>query len=494
MGLFNSWKKKGKQEDESLEDVQEAAVSAANGIFGNPADFVCEIKEVLPLKDQGSVVVGEVLYGELASGSKVAYTTENGRAIFNCTVKAIEQANVKVKKAAACYFGIAGPIFSFVIPEFAPNAFQKGNYLYQQAEEGKELTELQKKYEECRLSQERKQELTELAKKQELTQEEIDALSIQEMIFTLYTNRVIGQLAGAGNDPEHPMKKKETMLYDAMLSRVRNAEEIYMLYNKETNYPFINLGMVDIFSKREYAELAVMYYAEQFRNLEVRAMKPMPTRDAKEAPVLILLYYLGLERIMLDNGLSRAMLQRGALLPPPDYSKLAPNQTPVENPVLRSRILDFFQEVRWKVNYEGRAEAVKAKEDAMLKEIASARFMVPMKYEGMSLKPGENQLKIKPDTRLMFAAIKNNEDESFSPAFTDMPEFGKLYSDGEWAGMALPFKEVVRLAAGKGIVINPAGENLVLNPKAVEAVMNRVKELEEQTSQEAAEAEEETEA
>ncbi len=492
MGLFNSWKKKDKQEEELLKDVREEAVSV--GVFGNPADFVCEIKEVLPLKDHGSVVLGEVLYGEVTPGSKVAYTTENGRAILNCTVQAIEQTNVKVKKASACYFGVAGPIFSFVIPEFAPNAFQKGNYLYQKAEEEKELTEIQKKYEECRLSRERKQELTAFAGQAEFTQEKIDALSIQEMIFTLYTNRVLGQQAGAGNDPEHPMKKKETMLYDSMLARIRNAEEIYMLYNKDTNYPFVNLGMVDMFSKREYAELAVMYYAEQFRNLEVRAMKPMPTRDAKEAPILILLYYLGLERIMLDNGFSRAMVQRSALLPPPDYSKLAPNQVPVENPQLRSKILDFFQEIRWKVNYEGRPEVARAKEDAMLKEIAAARFMVPMKYEGMSLKPGENQLKIKQDTKLMFAAVKNNEGEAFSPAFTDMPEFGRLYSDGEWAGMALPFAEVVRLAAGKGIVINPAGENLVLNPKAVEAVLNRVKELEEQASQENAEAEEETEA
>ncbi|MBQ9119811.1 MAG: SseB family protein [Lachnospiraceae bacterium] len=478
MGLFDSWKKKNRQETEEVfETASEEKVS--KGIFENPADFVCEIKDVLPLKEQGSMIIGEVLHGELTPDSKVAYTGENGRAILNCTVEAIEQAGMRVKKAAACFMGTIGPVFAFIIKEFAPNAFQKGNYLYQQAPEDKELTELQKAYEANRLTRERKAELTVLAEKEELTAEEIASISIQDIIYVLYLNSMNAKQANVAEDEEHPLKKKEKQVYENLLECLRKQDEVYMTFDKATNFPFLNQGLVDIYTKREYAELAVMYYAEQFRQLEVRALKPMPTKESKEAPAYVLMYYLGMGRIMVDNGQSRALISRDALLPPPDYSKLQPAQRPAENQALRLHMLDFFQEARWQVNYEKRAEVLKAKEEAMLLEVSKGRFMIPMKYDGMQLKAGENQIKIKPDTQLMFAAIKNPAGESYTPIFTDMPEFGKMYPNGEWAAIVIPFEEAVRISRGKGLVINPVGENLVLNEKAIDGVRECVKKAEE---------------
>ncbi|MDO4702609.1 hypothetical protein [Tannerella sp.] len=55
------------------------------------ATFVYEIEDIFELKDNGVVVVGEVLDGKLKVGDKVNYYDSVGDKIFVCTISAIEQ-------------------------------------------------------------------------------------------------------------------------------------------------------------------------------------------------------------------------------------------------------------------------------------------------------------------------------------------------------------------------------------------------------------------
>ena len=254
------------------------------------------------------------------------------------------------------------------------------------------------------------------------------------MIFALTYLRDMGNRAKAvgGEEAKEAWKKKADAVYRAMLEKLRGLETVYLTIDKNTNFPFYNGGFVDIYTREEYAKLAVLFYAEQFRELEVVALpvaNPQLLKpEERKLPAFVLLYYLGMERVLVDNGLYRAAISRGDVLPPPDFSDKPNTVVPVTNPALRTRIIDFFGEARWKVNYEKRGEVLQGKERAMLTEVARAKFLIPMKYEGAAKPdPNTNQIVFNKDTKLMFAAVKNTAGESYTPVFTDFVEIGKMY-------------------------------------------------------------------
>lgn len=490
MGLFNSFKKKNRQEDNSKELQEEnISVRSESGVPEcRPRDFLFEIRDIFALKEQGCVLVGEVANGEIAPGTKVAYLDQNGKKIFNCTIDAIEQNGIKMKKAPACYMGVYGPNFSFMIKDFAPNAFQKGNFLYLEAEGEAELTPLEMAFEECRLPRQRKKELEEMFEQGNYGEEAVSGISIQDTVFLMNTAR--NRMLQKEGTPEENAgwEAAAKQLYQAVADKVKALDTVFLTFDKNTGFPFLNNGFVDVYSSKEYAELAVLYYSGQFRELEVKELPVSrpdkvnitagegETKETFRAPAFALFYYLGMERVFLNNGLCRAVLKREDILPPPDYTGLPAIQVPVVNPALRLRILDFFAEARWKVNYEKRNVVLKAKEDAMLKEVAGAKFLIPMKYDGKAAKKtGENQITFQKDTRLMFAGIKNASGEMFTPVFTDFTEFGKLYPVKEWGGAVVTIQDAIQISKGRGIVINPAGENLVLHEKAIGAVQEIIR-------------------
>lgn len=497
MGLF--FKKKNRQE--GTEEVSQEKASSLGQAGGLPAcrpqDFLYKIKDIFALKEQGCVLVGEVLNGEAVPGMKAAYLDQNGKKIFHCTIDSIEQNGVKMKKAPVCYMGIYGPNFAFLIKDFAPNAFQKENYLYLEAETGIEPTPLQEKFAELRMPWQKKKELKDMLDGDNL-EERLNALSIQELAC-------LTSIAGERKPQSDEIQKQEQeeeiteeisketlketkaqMLYRMLTDRIKALDSVFLLSDKSTGFPFLNHGLVDIYSQKEYAEMAVLYYQEQFRELEVRELPvsrmdetavPVDEEGEKKAfriPAFVLFYYLGMEMVSFDNGFCHIVLKRGDVLPPPDYSNLPNTQIPMINPSLRLKILDFFTEARWRVKYDRRDAILKAKENAMLKEITTAKFLIPMRYDSRPVQTKEYQITFKKDTKLLFAAIKNNAGEIFTPVFTDFTEFAKVYPVKEWGGAVVTIQEVIRInkGKGKGIVINPSGENLILNEQAIEAVQN----------------------
>lgn len=508
MGLFGFGKKKQAaapevQENIVVNETEELATgqgtTPANGAFWGKADFAFEIQKVMPYKEQGSILVGRAQSGQLLPDTKVSYVDKNGRAIFNCTIGGMEQNGFKVKKASACQFGLYGPTFTMMAPDFAPNAFAEGNFLYLKAEGGETLSPLMEAFEDCRLSLGREGEIRlEMEEKvlaaegdflSDQAKQAFDGYSVQEMIFALTYVRDAGNRAkqADGEGADAPFQEKAKLLYPMMLEKLRGLGRVYLTIDKNTNFPFLNNGFVDVYTREEYAKLAVLFYKEQFRELEVRPMpvtksellKPEEGKPlAAQMPAFVLLYYLGLERVLLDDGLYRAALSRGDVLPPPDHAGKPVQAVPVTNPALRIRILDFFGEARWKVNYEKRGEVLLAKEHAMLAEVAKAKFLVPMKYDGaVPPKPGANpnQVVFDKNTKLMFAAIKNTAGENYTPVFTDFIELGKMYAPKEWGAAVITVRDAVSINKGDGVVVNPAGENLVLKEKALAAVMELVK-------------------
>lgn len=498
MGLFSFGKKKAGQMPKENMEITEEEKEFVNGGFWSREDFAFEIQKVLPYKEQGSALIGRVQSGELLPDTKLSYTDKSGRAVFNCTVSSVEQNGIKAKKASVCQFGLYGPTFTLIVPDFAPNAFSEKNFLYQKAPEGSEFSPLLEAFEHCRLNREKEREICEKIDAGEKEITAYEEYSVQEMIFALTHIRDVANLAKAqeDTDTEDTWKQTSKALYQKMLEKLRKLDRVYLTIDKSTNYPFVNNGFVDVYTTEEYAQMAVLFYKEQFRELEVRAMPAVGAQLLKQEegkplaaqiPAFVLLYYLGMEHILLDDGLYRVVLSRSDVLPPPDYQGKPEIARPVVNPALRRRILDFFGEARWKVNYEKRGAVLQAKEHAMLEEITKAKLLIPMKYEGAAQPaPGTHQIVFDKDTKLMFAAIKNTAGETFTPIFTDFLELGKMYQPKDWGAAVIPIQDAIRINKGDGIAINPAGENLILKEKAITAITEIIEQQKERRETETA--------
>ncbi len=318
---------------------------------------------------------------------------------------------------------------------------------------------------------ERKNEIGSIIFQKEITKEMLEGLSIQEEIFLLISLRHFRE-----RFPQADFEKNEKVLYDGLLEKIKNADTLYMTFDKATHFPFINAGYVDIYSKEEYAKEAAEYYEKKnYRPLEVKEVQADKSNQPQGMQIFAWLYYLGLEKIMIDNGKYKMEIKREEILPPPDYTGVPKISVPVINPKLRYTIINFFEEVKWRVNYPQRKERVEQKESRMIEEICKGRYLVPMKQDGKAEKIGENKVVMKERGTIMFAKLVNTEQASFVPLFTDWMEFQKAYDKKEWNGMIISIMDAITLAKNDGVVINPLGENLILNQNSMEEIKKQFK-------------------
>ncbi|MBE5962756.1 MAG: hypothetical protein E7256_15495 [Lachnospiraceae bacterium] len=313
---------------------------------------------------------------------------------------------------------------------------------------------------------ERKNEIGPIIFEKEIKKEKLEDLNIQEVIFLIISLRHFRE-----KFPQADFEQNEKVLYDNLIEKVKNAETLYMTFDKATHFPFINMGYVDLYSKKEYAEEAAEYYEKKnYRPLEVKEVKKDTSNQPQGMPIFGWLYYLGMEKLLLDNGKYKMEIKREEILPPPDYSHLPKISVPVTNPPLRYAIINFFEEMKWRVNYPQRKEQVQQKENKMIEEICKAKYLIPMKQEGKAEKIAENKVVMKERGTILFAKLVNTEQASFVPLFTDWTEFQKAYDKKEWNGMIVSIMDAITLAKKDGVVINPLGENLILNQNSMEEI------------------------
>lgn len=488
MGIFNGFRKN----KETKNEINITADSSENKLGANKneencdidhnmtadninyhmveGDFAYVIQDMFEMKDGGVTVVGLIVQGEIKSNDQVIYSDLQGNVVGECTVARILQANNSLEMASDKGEGKLGAHYGFYIPEFQKEQIKRGDVLISPSmllnDKLKQVRDLQIKMAEetnqapYKISNARKNEIGPIVLEKEISKEKLTELSIQEVNFLICSMKVFHE-----KSPLENYEQNNKILYQELIEKLRAADTLYMTFDKTTGFPFINEGMVDIYSKVEFAKDACDYYTQQYRNLEVKEI----TRDKTNLPnnmgVFAYLYCLGMEKIMIDNGQYKVLVNRSEILPPPDFSKVPQVSVPIINPELRFAIINFFEELRWRVNYPQRVEVMKTKENKMIEEICKAKYLVPMKHTGEVEKSGDNQITFKEGGKMFFAKITNVEEVSFIPVFTDWTEFEKAYNKKEWNGAILSILDAIRIGNGDGIAINPYGENLILNEK-----------------------------
>ena len=310
------------------------------------------------------------------------------------------------------------------------------------------------------VSSERKDEIGKMIYDEDMAAESLKFLSNQEILFLLTALEVFQKKA-----PLPGFEKNHRKVYNELLSRVRDSETLYVLYDATTGYPFIDHGFANVYFEKEIADKAVELFSKQFRKVVVRDVKvenPDDTAAVKRG-FFDYLYYIGIENILVDNGAYRARFKRSEIVAAPgDWGEDNRDKNPI-NPGLNFAMLDFMAELRWPVKYDKREEIVRAKEMRMLSLIRSSNFILPMQHEGPVEVLEDGRMKFGKDTKFKFLILNTADGKQFLPIYTDAIEFGKKLRGSEWNAAVFKYQDILKFVNDKdGITINPDGQSVVL--------------------------------
>ncbi|WP_026526460.1 SseB family protein [Butyrivibrio sp. VCD2006] len=309
------------------------------------------------------------------------------------------------------------------------------------------------------ISEERKDEIGELIYEEDLSLETLKFLSLQELLFLLTVQERFQKEA-----PIPGYEANHRKVYNEILSRVRDAKTLYVLFDLNTGYPFIDHGYINIYSCEEYAQEAVKVFEKQFRKLQVRPCKAdNEAESASERRTFFdYLYYLGIENFIVDNGYYRAHFKRNEIVAAPGDWGGAGDKSP-KNPALVFAMLDFLGEARWPVKYEKREQVLTVKEMRMAQAAQAAKYIVPMQHEGPVEVLDDGRFKFTADTKIRFPEIKSSDEKHFLPIFTDGVEFSKMFRNSEYRGAVFGFSDILKFVGDKhGVIINPAGQKIMI--------------------------------
>ncbi len=310
------------------------------------------------------------------------------------------------------------------------------------------------------VSAERKNEIGKMIYDEDMSAETLKFLSNQEILFLLTALEVFQKKA-----PLPGFEKNHRKVYNELLSRVRDSERLFVLYDATTGYPFIDHGFANVYFEKEIADKAVELFSKQFRKVAVRDVlveNPDDTATVKRG-FFDYLYYIGIENILVDNGAYRARFKRSEIVAAPgDWGEVNRDKNPI-NPGLNFAMLDFMAELRWPVKYDKRDEIVRAKEMRMLSLIRTSSFILPMQHEGPVEVLEDGRMKFGKDTKFKFLILNTADGKQFLPIFTDAIEFGKKLRGSEWNAAVFKYQDILKFVSDKdGITINPDGQSVVL--------------------------------
>lgn len=237
-----------------------------------------------------------------------------------------------------------------------------------------------------------------------------------------------------------------------LCEKIASADTLYLTIENTTKQPFINNGLVDVYSKESFALDAIEFYKKQFRTLSLYKFE----KEKENIPLFIWLRLLGVKQFMVDNGqfhiplLVEFFKNEQAMK---DQLIVATNEHPaLYNPDFRYAMNVALSELRWTVDYDERDANCKSKDKAMWEEFKKAALIVVTK------KVDENNK----DEGLSIPHINNENKEEFIPIFTDLSEANKVFKLQDWSITVFPYEQILNLDDNVGIVINPHSENLVL--------------------------------
>ncbi|WP_157334828.1 enhanced serine sensitivity protein SseB C-terminal domain-containing protein [Paenibacillus lutrae] len=289
-----------------------------------------------------------------------------------------------------------------------------------------------------------------------LDEDAYKGVEIQEMIFLIHHAKGL-----VTSEPVRSewLNTRIQELNHRIKEKVKEAEALYIAFDKQTNYPYVDEGgRVWLFSKEEYAASAADYFLQQFVLLEMRKIS-----GEEIMKTIGLLHIMGLPTILIDNGVYYIEVNRDELMPPMDWSGTPEIQIPVTNPSLQQAMILFFQTMNVRLHTAGKQQRLQSLEARMLDEIIRARYLLPIQLveQEPSATDKQGRKTLRQGDRIVTAVLDGDNDSKWLPVFTDWYEFEKVYDKELWDSNVAAYEDLLAISGGMtGIVINPQGLGL----------------------------------
>ncbi|WP_339300678.1 SseB family protein [Paenibacillus sp. FSL K6-2441] len=301
----------------------------------------------------------------------------------------------------------------------------------------------------------------------EVSQEELDGLEIQELIFLVHAAK---RFKAEEAFPDVYLDERMKVFLGVLYEKIKTAETLYLACDQATGYPYVDGDdRVWMFSQKVFAENAEDYFRQQLLMLEMQ-----PIGGEEVLKTFAQLHILGLSKVLVDNGQYHIEIQRDEILPPPDWTGTPEISIPVTNPGLQRAMIRFFQTLHAPTgDPEARGQQLNALEAEMLDEILQAKFLVPMQVKESDASPAdEHGMKtLKQGTILQFGVLSAKDGSAWLPAFTDWPEFEKVYDKTAWSSNIASYDDLLTVSGNlEGVVINCRGISLQIDAKNRERI------------------------
>ncbi|MGG6313640.1 enhanced serine sensitivity protein SseB [Paenibacillus macerans] len=296
----------------------------------------------------------------------------------------------------------------------------------------------------------------------EVSAEELGELEIQELIFLVHAAK---RFKAEEAFPEVYLDERIKVFVGVLHDKIKAAEALYLAYDKATGYPYVDGDeRVWMFSQEAYAANVEDYFRQQLLMLE---MKQIGGEDVLKT--FGQLHILGLPKVLVDNGQYHIEIGRDDILPPPDWTGTPEISIPVTNPGLQRAMIHFFQYLHAPTgDKEAKQRELNALEAQMLDEVLQARYLLPMQLKESDPSPADEQgvKTLKQGTVIQFGVLNAEDDSAWLPAFTDWPEFEKVYDKTAWSSNIAAYDDLLAVSGNmSGVVINCRGIPLRIDEK-----------------------------
>ena len=283
-------------------------------------------------------------------------------------------------------------------------------------------------------------------KEMKLSQAEFARMSLTDIVelinlFRLYIDKEKGKLAETLSSHDAEISD---LLGNVLRDKLLSAKEIYVLMNKKTGEPH----MLSVSYESENGEITTTppdivvltkAYIDEWKNkFDGEVFEFLEVENGPSVTVirdfLGSAFYLNGAcgvRVLYENIVAVAE----SLVARPDYSNLPDIQVPVTNPDLERWLLLTGQLDEPKTTDEEKIQM--ALYSHLFRELAGARFIIPMKMDSEPDEPDEDgQVTIKKDTKMTISIQSGRGDRDAVRMYTDWKRFRLLYKEEEgWSGL-----------------------------------------------------------
>lgn len=237
-----------------------------------------------------------------------------------------------------------------------------------------------------------------------------------------------------------------------ILGQLQQAKEIYVILSNCTRMPFV------LCDPKTYDDEIFIYFDKNDADVRAKELNESgnPVAVAKIENKVLLpfysgLYPMGVNCICVNHGKdSEIGIQLEELVRRQEQKQLPNGQRIIENPSLHLTALYFIQEFRKKIRTE-LTEELKDMQEELMAHYSKGTFLIALKADGKGI-----------------VMIKNQQDASILPIFTDIQEFHKFQLANPKEKFGTGMINVDKIGGvlppdATAVVINPMTANIPLN-------------------------------